>query len=135
MNEAGLKAVEATAHHMAFMVDDLLGKRWSRRRGEFHEDTELEAPETSTKVAACACGSGIPVQTVVVEDQAVPLIALPLIFEQFRNEKKQASSEIARAILEQVKIYNEITSEQEIAFQEILQQEYYRYCSVKDQQI
>lgn len=35
LNEAGQQAVTATADRVAGLVDQLLGKRWSRRRGEF----------------------------------------------------------------------------------------------------
>lgn len=35
LNEAGQQAVAATAERVAGLVDELLAKRWSRRRGEF----------------------------------------------------------------------------------------------------
>ena len=37
LNEAGRLAVDVVADEIAGIVDDLLGKRWSRRRGEFIE--------------------------------------------------------------------------------------------------
>src|SRR5512133_990291 len=37
LNEAGLQAVDATAEKVAEVVDDLLGKHWDRRAGEFVE--------------------------------------------------------------------------------------------------
>ena len=43
------------------------------------------------KEATCSCGSGIPIQKVQIDGQEVTLIALPLIFEQFRAEGKQSS--------------------------------------------
>ena len=35
--------------------------------------------------ATCSCGSGIPLQDMVVNGKTVTLIALPLIFQQFRE--------------------------------------------------
>src|SRR5512139_1714953 len=37
LNEAGRQAVEITAEQAASLVDDLLGKKWSRTTGEFIE--------------------------------------------------------------------------------------------------
>ena len=58
--------------------------------------------------ATCACGSGIPVQKVRIDGQTVTLIALPLIFEQFRDAIKLPSDGTARELLEQVRIYNPV---------------------------
>jgi uncharacterized metal-binding protein len=132
LNEAGLQAVEATAHHMAFMVDELLDKRWSRRQGVFIEDEEPAERGESSKTATCACGSGIPIQTVTVNGEEVTLIALPALFEQFQEAGKQPTAETACTLLEQVKIYNSVPGELEIAYQEVLQQEYAAYCAEKE---
>jgi hypothetical protein len=58
------KAVDTTAEHLAGLVDDLLGKRWDRRRGEFHERKHGRDRKRSPRTgqATCACGSGIPIQ-------------------------------------------------------------------------
>ena len=60
-----------------------------------------------TGEATCSCGSGIPVQKVQIDGQAVTLVALPLIFEQFRQAGKQPRRD-GRELLEAVKIYNPI---------------------------
>lgn len=134
LNNAGLKAVEATAHHMAFMVDELLGKRWSRREGAFIGEVIPVVGETTagTKTATCACGSGIPVQTVTVNGQTVTLIALPALFEQFHEAGKRSSAETAGALLEQVKIYNPVPEALEEAYSAMLQREYAAYCNEKE---
>jgi len=132
LNEAGMQAVEATAHHMAFMVDDLLGKRWSRRQGGFLEDEETIEVEDISKTATCACGSGIPIQTVAINGQEVPLIALPVLFEQFQEAGKPATSETAGALLDQVKIYNQVPEDLEAVYLHVLQQEYADFCTEKE---
>lgn len=132
LNEAGRQAVEATAHHMAFMVDDLLGKRWSRRQGIFLEDEVPAEVGGSSKTATCACGSGIPIQAVAVNGEEVALIALPALFEQFLEAGKRPTAETANALLEQVKIYNPVPDELETAYLEMLQQEYAGFCAEKE---
>lgn len=132
LNEAGLRAVEATAHHMTYMVDDLLGKRWSRQQGVFIEDEEQAEGGDSSKTATCACGSGIPIQTVTIGGDEVTLIALPALFDQFQEAGKPPTTETASALLEQVKIYNPIPDALEAAYLEILQQEYAAFCAEKE---
>jgi uncharacterized metal-binding protein len=124
LNEAGQKAVEATAHHMAFMVDELLDKRWSRRQGEFIEDEVTEKIEDSSKTATCACGSGIPIQTLAVNGQSVTLVALPLILEQFQEAGKAPDDGTARELLETTKIYNPIPAAEENDYAEAILREY-----------
>lgn len=152
LNTAGLQAVEATAHHMAFMVDELLDKRWSRRQGAFIEaavgaaaqDTDpngdpdrvpgaaQDETEHDSKTATCACGSGIPIQEVTVDGQPVTLIALPLLFEQFQQTGKGPSAAVAGELLEQVKIYNPVPGDQEMVYLEMIGQEYARFCDQKE---
>jgi hypothetical protein len=132
LNEAGQKAVEATAHHMAFMVDDLLGKQWSRRQGHFVDDEILVATLSEPRIASCTCGSGIPVQTVEVAGEQVTLIALPVLFEQFQQAGKLPTVETAGALLEQVGIYNQVPEDLAAAYLSVLQQEYANFCAEKE---
>jgi uncharacterized metal-binding protein len=132
LNEAGLQTVEATAASMAFMVDDLLGKRWSRRQGDFIGDEKPAKAEDSSKTAACACGSGIPIQTVTINGEVVTLIALPALFEQFQEAGKLPTADTASALLEQVKIYNPVPGELEVVYLEMLQREYRVFCGEKE---
>ncbi len=101
-----------TAERMAELVDELLGKHWNRRTGEFIEPDAIPAGQAAgtagTVEATCSCGSGIPVQKVMIDGQKVTLVALPLIFEQFREAGKPPSDETARELLDTVKIYNPI---------------------------
>ena len=133
LNEAGQMAVTETADRVAIMVDELLGKKWSRRKGEFVDDEypKSAAPESANQepqIAACSCGSGIPVQKVDVGGQPVTLIALPLLFEQFQQAGKQPSPETIAGLLEQVKIYNDVPAGMEAAYEEMLAREYAFFC-------
>jgi len=128
LNAAGLQAVELTAERIAASVDDLLDKRWDRQSGTFAgtQDT-IVSPQDSLeteKVATCSCGSGIPIQKVVISGQEVTLVGLPLIFEQFREQGKAPNEATLREIMDNVKIYNPISNEAESAYNEALLYEY-----------
>jgi len=126
LNEAGLQAVEATAEQVSGLVDELLKKHWHRTTGTFEETV---APKVQEPVqATCSCGSGIPVQDIVVNGQAVTLTALPLIFQQFRDSGKPASQAVTRELLDTVKIYNPIPPSEDEAYAMSLAREYAAFC-------
>jgi uncharacterized metal-binding protein len=127
LNEAGKQAVEATAAKMAELVDELLQKHWNRAAGAMEEDALLVIQEPVQ--ATCSCGSGIPVQDIIVNGQKVTMIALPLIFQQLLDAGKTASQETTRELLETVKIYNPIPSGEEDIYKTILAQEYSTFIS------
>jgi uncharacterized metal-binding protein len=130
LNEAGLQAVDAVAERVAQTVDELLGLRWDRRRGEPVEAAQ-PAEESESKVVLCSCGSGIPVQKVQVNGQEVAFIALPLIFEQFHEADKSPDDGMAAELMQAVKIYNPIPEEQEAAYAEAIMREYAAFCEEK----
>ncbi len=142
LNAAGLQAVEAAAENVAGLVDELLGKNWSRRKGTFidkdlpvFESTQEPASSQKReehKVAACACGSGIPVQSVTINGQPTSLIALPLIFEQFYLAGKPPNAAVALELLEAIKIYNPIQENEDESYQSVLLQEYADYCASQE---
>lgn len=105
LNAAGMQAVEQTAELVARKVDDLLGKTWSRREGKF-ADTVVQ----DEKEATCSCGSGIPMQEVIVNSQEISLVALPLIFQNLFQKGGIPGKEVGHEIMELVKIYNPIES-------------------------
>ena len=72
----------------------------------------------------CNCGSGVPEQAIVVNGHKFTLIALPLIFKQFLEEGKPNTFNIARELLDMVKIYNPIPDDQDEAFIQVLSYEY-----------
>ena len=124
LNEAGQQAVEETAVRLADLVDTLLDKKWSRREGRFVEPETVLLTTQQPKVASCACGSGIPVQVVDIEGQAVTLIALPVIFEQFHAAGKRPSPETITALLDEIKIYTPVPPAAEAAYREAIAAEY-----------
>ena len=124
LNDAGKQAVTETAVLIADQVDTLLDKKWSRRQGRFIESEPINLTVEQPKAASCACGSGIPVQTVQIDGAAVTLIALPALFEQFQQAGKEPSPETINELLEQVKIYNPVAAEDEAAYREMLAREY-----------
>jgi uncharacterized metal-binding protein len=136
LNEAGMKAVALTANGVIDQVDELLEKKWSRRTGDFIETESIGVSQIVGQQepveATCSCGSGIPVRKVMVDGQQVILIALPLIFEQFREAGKQSTNGTARDLLDTVKIYNPIPANSEEAYAEMLLREFAAYCSEKD---
>jgi hypothetical protein len=129
LNESGKHAVEVTAAKAAELVDGLLQTHWNRTVGAM-EDLELpviQAPVPTT----CSCGSGIPVQDILVNRQKVTLIALPLIFQKIHEAGKSASAHLAKELLETVKLYNPIPAGDDDAFASVLLREYTAYCDKK----
>jgi hypothetical protein len=131
LNAAGFKAVEITAERLANTVDELVGKQWNRRLGELIQlETidELE-PEASSEpvIATCACGSGIPIQTVIIAGKEVTLIGLPLIFQQFSEAGKTPTEENVGELMDTIKIYNPIPADEESAYCEGIRKAYMNY--------
>lgn len=126
LNEAGKQAVEATAGHLAGLVDGLLHKNWNRTSGAVEETSHPK--EQKPIQATCSCGSGIPVQDILVNGQKVTMVALPLIFQQLVDAGKTASQETTRELLETVKVYNPISSGEEDAYAASLSIEYATFC-------
>jgi len=143
LNEAGVQAVDLLAGQIAGQVDQLLGKQWDRRKGAFAPHGDLPAPKDDLSLpvlsnepapaaeepvqATCACGSGIPIQKVMINGQGVPLVALPLMFKQFKDAGKTPGEKTATELLDLLKIYNPIPLEEEPAYREMLLQEYSAY--------
>ncbi len=123
LGPAGMQAVELTAERVAFKVDELLGKAWSRREGKFAEASEKPSP-----AATCSCGSGIPIQKVMVNGQEKTLVALPLIFERFFQDRKAPEKDVEHELMAMVRIYNSLDPAEEQAVGQAVLQEYAIYC-------
>jgi uncharacterized metal-binding protein len=117
LNPAGLQAVELTADRISILVDELLDKRWDRQAGTFVEPQNTIVPlqnsEEAEKVATCSCGSGIPIQKISIEGHEITLVALPAIFQQFREAGKKPCDATLGEMMDTVKIYNPIPVEAE----------------------
>jgi uncharacterized metal-binding protein len=132
LNVAGQEAVRLTAEKMAALVDQVLGKE---RRAPGSSQAAGAVSEGEQREATCSCGSGVAVTTLNVAGQSVELIALPLIFRHFRQERLAASGpspkldeQTANNIFEAVKIYNSVPTELESAYREAVLSEYGRFC-------
>jgi uncharacterized metal-binding protein len=133
LNAAGEQAVAETAATVADLVDTLLDKKWSRREGRFLDaEPVIEETAPAKSAASCACGTGIPVQTVRVNGENVTLIALPPLLEQFKQMGKRPSPETAAELLAQVQIYNDVPAGMESLYQETLAQAYALFCGAEE---
>ena len=128
LNEAGQQAVETTAAHMAELVDELLGKRWDRRAGEFHSDQDLTVLQEQVQ-ATCSCGSGIPIQVLTIDGNSVTLLGLPLIFESMRTAGKDTAPGFEAELMDTVRIYNPIPAESEVSYRTAILEAFQEYCT------
>ncbi|MCJ7677385.1 MAG: putative zinc-binding protein [Anaerolineales bacterium] len=132
LDEAGHRAVEITAKETVRLVDDLLETPWSRRTGAPLEVADGEAEIREAVQATCACGSGIPIQKVLVDEEEVTLMALPLIFENFRQNGKLPGLALAGELLATVAIYNPIPAGRGSAYEQALLREYAAFCQERE---
>ncbi len=128
LDDNGRELVNLVADRTAHLVDELLGRQWDRRAGEFVGETPA-AEEVEAVVATCSCGSGIPVQKVNIDGQVVTLIALPVIFQLFHEKGKLPGEGVTRELLDMVKIYNPVSAEQEANYLSALAREYAVFCA------
>jgi uncharacterized metal-binding protein len=128
LNTAGIQAVEATAQEIVRSVDELLGRQWNRRSGELIQlEISSEAQTGITQesnTATCSCGSGIPIQNVIVAGKQVTVVGLPLIFQQFSEAGKNPTSETINELINTIKIYNSISSADEPEYRKAIEKAY-----------
>jgi uncharacterized metal-binding protein len=138
LNEAGRQAVDLLAEQIADQVDQILGLQWDRRKGEFAlpivEDKASNPSIKETVQATCSCGSGIPIQKVVINGQEVTLIALPVMLQQFKEAGKALGTETITELLDLLKIYNPVPAEEEPIYREMLLKEYSAYFEKESSQ-
>jgi uncharacterized metal-binding protein len=130
LNAAGKQAVELLAQRIAHSVDELLVQKWSRGEGKLIDPAMIDeikeiSPEPVT--ASCACGSGIPVQNVIIAGKQVSLAGLPLIFQQFCDAGKFPDDANLKELVEVIKIYNPIPVDEEQAYKEGIRVAYAKY--------
>lgn len=143
LDAAGELVVNAVAEQAAAQVDVLLGKHWSRREGSFTQTQSSNDSQRSDSqradiqqevTATCSCGSGIPIQTFTIDGTKVPLLALPLIYQNFYERKQAPSEEVLKEIMEAAKIYNAIESDMESAIRGEISQDYQAYWQTQEAQ-
>ena len=64
----------------------------------------------------------------LIADQQVTLVALPLIFEQMHQAGKLPSQAVAKELFETTKIYNPVPQGMEAVYSEAILAEYTAYC-------
>ncbi len=126
LDEAGQAVAQAVAEELAGQVDRLLGeKRRHPAPVEGQPETGQPGPEAMV-VAACSCGSGIPVAQLQVDGHRVEVLALPAIFDQYRELGKPADDSTALELMETVKLYNPVPEADEAGWREAILREYAR---------
>jgi uncharacterized metal-binding protein len=120
LDAAGEQAVELTVQHLVRLVDDVVG-RTGASAGEAPVSPEVP-------VGTCSCGSGVPVSKLVIGGEPVKLLALPLIFRQFREEGRPPDEATARDLLESIRIYNAVPRGAEVRWREEILRAYAAHC-------
>ncbi|MGB9074898.1 MAG: putative zinc-binding protein [Terriglobales bacterium] len=126
LNEAGKEAVDVTAQRLAELVDQFVG----RRDGTAQVAESSVSQPSEAKGATCSCGSGVPVNKVLIAGETVELQALPLIFQHFR-EMGRSPEDTGEDLLQTVKIYNYVPPEAEAHYREAILREYSVFCAQK----
>jgi hypothetical protein len=113
--------VKLTAERLTTLVDEILATKAPSK-----PLVSIAASPKKPKVVGCACGSGIPVQTVSIEGQPVELLALPMIFSNLR-ERGRAPEVVADELMASVEIYNNGPADSKAADRTAILREYAAY--------
>jgi uncharacterized metal-binding protein len=131
LNPAGMQAVRITAERISQKVDELVEKERNRKLGQLIQLEPAEVPptekDTEPEITPCACGSGIPVQKVIIHGREVQIVGLPLIFQQFFKAGKNPNDATLNELMATIKIYNPIPAEVERAYSEAIEKAYMDY--------
>jgi len=131
LDASGLQAVEITVDKITACVDELLGKQWNRKLGEVIPLQVIDEmqPESASEpiIATCACGSGIPIQEIIIAGKEVTVVGLPLIFQQFYEAGKNPIEANVDELMDTIKIYNSIPADEEIAYRDSVWSAYINY--------
>ncbi len=118
LNAAGHKAVEITAERLTALVDELLATK-----APAQPLVSIAAAPAQPKVGGCACGSGMPMQTVSIGGHSIGVVGLPLIFTHLRDSGR-APDVAAEELMANVEIYNYVPTSLKSAYREALLREY-----------
>jgi hypothetical protein len=123
--------VRITAERISQKVDELVEKERNRKLGQLIQLEPAEVPptekDTEPEITPCACGSGIPVQKVIIHGREVQIVGLPLIFQQFFKAGKNPNDATLNELMATIKIYNPIPAEVERAYSEAIEKAYMDY--------
>ncbi len=123
LNAAGERAVDLVAQRVTEMVDKILGPA---RLTVLNSDV-AEGRPPETKSGGCSCGSAIPAGKVNIGGKTVEVLALPLVFRQFRELGRSPES-AADDLFDAVKICNFVPPEEEKQYREAIVREYAAFC-------
>ena len=125
LDEAGRRAVDIIAEYLAAVVDKVLGKNGASAPSA---DGNNKLTVSENVQATCSCGSGIPITRLIIDGKEVEIVALPLIFQRFRESGFIPDETAACKLLETVKVYNAVATEAESSYREAILREYAAYC-------
>jgi uncharacterized metal-binding protein len=123
LNAAGERAVELAAQRVTELVDKILGPpALTVLKGE-----AAGPGAQQTKSAGCSCGAAIPARKVNIGGKIVEVLALPVVFRQFRELGRTPES-ATDDLFEAVKICNFVPPDDEKEYREAIAREYSAYC-------
>jgi hypothetical protein len=128
LNDAGIDAVTAVAAKIVRNVDRLLA---GKGRPAAKPEDSLRAVQETPGAAACSCGSGVPVKVLAIAGRSVEVLALPLIFDEFRQSGKIPGTGTSGELMESVRLYNRIPEDDQPAWREVIEREYAAYFARK----
>ena len=128
LNAAGKQAVDLTAQRVTAVVDRILGPP----AFTILNNMVAEPSVASSQSSGCSCGTRIPSKKVVVDGRTEELLALPLIFQQFRQLGRPPES-AGNELLAAVKLYNNVPLEEEPVYREAILREYAQFFQEVDQ--
>jgi len=129
LNDAGIGAVGQVAGEIAHHVDLLLG-RISDRSAASGADS-LSVIHDAPAAAACSCGSGVAVKVLEITGRSVEVLALPLIFDMFRQSGKAPGSGTTVELMETVRLYNSIPATEQESWRKVIEREYAAYFAAE----
>jgi hypothetical protein len=121
--------VDALADEIAAAVDHLMAVRWSRTAGAILAETTAPA---AVSTAACACGSGIPVTTVVLDGRSIQIMALEPILELAYGQGLRAADAVSGQIMGTVRVYNAVPVGDEAAWEQAVGVVWREFCAHKE---
>jgi uncharacterized metal-binding protein len=123
LNAAGKQAVDVAAQRLTELVDQILGRPVLAVL-----DNAVAKPKPARgATVGCSCGSGIPISKVNIDGKTVELLALPLIFQHFR-QLGRAPESLDGDLLAMVKVYNQVPPEAESSYHDVILREYAAFC-------
>jgi hypothetical protein len=123
------RAADVLAEAIAAEVDRLIAVRWSRSQGAI---LDAATSPQAVSTAGCACGSGIPVTTVQLDDRSVQIMALAPILELAYGQGLRANGPMPDRIMQTVRVYNVIPAEDDVLWVQAVHLAWQEYCAGKE---